>query len=142
MLAVISALREWRCHVTKHPFTLVTDHQPKVYLDNAKSIRTAKRQAWWLDASKEFEYEWQYRPGRGSYLKSTPTLYTRGCTVFLYQMVGALQSPRERARNSWRRWGRFSIADCKGTREELLAGSSRGRFYPSIVNACFIHLLV
>jgi uncharacterized protein YciI len=45
MLAVISALREWRCFLegAHEPFTLVTDHQPNVYLDSATNAHTVHR---------------------------------------------------------------------------------------------------
>jgi hypothetical protein len=53
MLAVISALREWRYYLegAHEPFTLVTDHQPNVYLDSATNVHTVHRRARWLSVS-------------------------------------------------------------------------------------------
>ena len=45
MLAVICALREWRCYLEGAKFTIVTDHQPNTYLDVASSAHTLKRRA-------------------------------------------------------------------------------------------------
>lgn len=64
MVAVIAALREWRCYLEGRQFTIVTDHQPNTYLDVATSVHTLKRRARWLDESSGFDYVWRYRPGR------------------------------------------------------------------------------
>jgi hypothetical protein len=64
MLAVISALREWRCYLEGVPFTIVTDHKPNTYLSDSANIHTTKRRARWLEISCAFDCEWQYRPGR------------------------------------------------------------------------------
>jgi hypothetical protein len=64
MLAVISALKEWRCYLEDVPFTIVTDHKPNTYLSESTNIHTTKRRARWLEISCAFDYEWRYRPGR------------------------------------------------------------------------------
>jgi AcrR family transcriptional regulator len=64
MLAVICALREWRCYLEGAQFTIVTDHQPNTYLDVATSAHTLKRRARWLDVACGYDYTWCYRPGR------------------------------------------------------------------------------
>ena len=64
MLAVITALREWRCYLEGASFTIVTDHKPNTYLDVATSAHTVKRRAHWLDVSCGYDYVWVYRPGR------------------------------------------------------------------------------
>ena len=64
MLAVICALREWRCYLEGARFTIVTDHQPNTYLDVATSAHTLKRRARWLDVACGYDYAWCYRPGR------------------------------------------------------------------------------
>ena len=60
MLAVISALREWRCYVDgPTAFKIVTDHEPNTYLDTATNPHTEKRRARWLDASCGYNYSWK-----------------------------------------------------------------------------------
>ena len=66
MLAVICALGEWRCYVEGAHFTIVTDHRPNTYLDQATNAHTLKRRARWLDISCGYDYEWEYRPGRSN----------------------------------------------------------------------------
>ena len=64
MLAIISALREWRCYLEGNQFTLITDHQPNTYLDSPSNTHTIKRRARWLSESAGYDYTWLYRPGR------------------------------------------------------------------------------
>lgn len=64
MLAVIHALKEWRCYLYGARFNIVTDHKPNTYLDEPKSIHVSKRRARWLDISSSYDYTWVYRPGR------------------------------------------------------------------------------
>ena len=64
MMAVIYALREWRCYLEGQKFTIITDHQPNTYLDKATNTHTMKRRARWLQESQCFDYEWQYKPGK------------------------------------------------------------------------------
>ena len=64
MLAVIAALREWRCYLEGRPFVIETDHQPNTYLDSAPpSAHSLRRRARWLSETSGFEYTWKYRPG-------------------------------------------------------------------------------
>ena len=64
MLAVIDALREWRCYLEGAPFTIVTDHEPNTYLDKSTNPHTIKRRGRWLAVSCGYDYTWVYRPGR------------------------------------------------------------------------------
>ena len=67
MLAVVSALREWRCCLDgPTAFKIVTDHEPNTYLDTATNPHTEKRRARWLDASCGYNCSWEYRVGRGN----------------------------------------------------------------------------
>jgi len=58
ILAVVCALREWRCYLEEAIFTIVTDHQPNTYLDVSSSAHTVKRRARWLDVSCGYDYTW------------------------------------------------------------------------------------
>lgn len=64
MMAVVYALREWRCYLEGQPFTIITDHQPNTYLDKATNTHTMKRRARWLHESGAYDYTWQYKPGK------------------------------------------------------------------------------
>jgi hypothetical protein len=64
MLAVILALKEWRCYLEGGSFIIVTDHKQNTYLSESTNIHTTKRRARWLEISCAFDYTWQYRPGR------------------------------------------------------------------------------
>ncbi|KAL0048355.1 hypothetical protein WJX82_001521 [Trebouxia sp. C0006] len=45
MLAVISALRQWRCHLEGAKEVVVfTDHKPNTYLDSKPSVQLSRRQ--------------------------------------------------------------------------------------------------
>lgn len=61
MLAVICALKEFRCYLHGAEFTIVTDHEPNVYLD---TMQLNRRRARWLETTACFNYRWVYRPGR------------------------------------------------------------------------------
>jgi hypothetical protein len=87
MLAVISALREWRCFLegAHGPFTLVTDHQPNVYLDSATNAHTVHRRARWLSVSCGYNYKWCYRPGRENVadpISRAPQHFAHICSLF------------------------------------------------------------
>lgn len=61
MLAVVCALKEFRCYLDGVEFTVVTDHQPNMYLD---TMQMNKRRARWLETTSCFRFRWVYRPGR------------------------------------------------------------------------------
>jgi hypothetical protein len=87
MLAVISALREWRCFLERapEPFILVTDHQPNVYLDSATNAHTVHRRARWLSVSCGYNYKWCYRPGRENVadpISQAPQHFAHICSLF------------------------------------------------------------
>jgi hypothetical protein len=63
MMAVIYALREWRCYLEGQPFVIVTDHQPNTYVDESTNPHTLKRRARWLYETSAYDYNWQYKPG-------------------------------------------------------------------------------
>jgi hypothetical protein len=63
LLAVINALKEWRCYLeSTTECTLVTDHNPLTYLQGQPVL--SRRQARWMEYLSRFHYRWLYRPGR------------------------------------------------------------------------------
>ena len=64
LLAVVLALREWRCYLEGAPIVeLVSDHHPLVYLSNIPVL--SRRQARWLEyIVSRFVFEWRHIPGR------------------------------------------------------------------------------
>ena len=65
LLGCIYALQQWRCFlegVPKDMFTLVTDHNPLVHLQDQPDL--SRRQARWSEYMQRFTFTWQYRPGR------------------------------------------------------------------------------
>ncbi len=61
LLGLITALREWRCYLEGAPVTLVTDHNPLVYLESQDSL--SRRQVRWLEFLSRFDYRIVYQRG-------------------------------------------------------------------------------
>jgi len=65
LLAVMSALRQWRCHLEgAKEVVVVTDHKPNTYLDSKPSVQLSGRQVRWQEFLSRFDFKWEY--GKGS----------------------------------------------------------------------------
>ena len=62
LLAVVHALRKFRCYVEGKRFTLVTDHEPLTFLQGQP--RLSRKLARWYEFLQSFDFEWKHRPGR------------------------------------------------------------------------------
>ena len=65
MLALIVALKMWRCYLEAQPkerFLLVTDHNPLIHLPKQPTL--SRRMARWSEYLSRCNFLWQYRPGR------------------------------------------------------------------------------
>ena len=62
MLAVVHALRKFRCYVEGGHFTLVTDHEPLTFLNDQP--RLTRKMARWYEFLQTFYFKWMHRPGR------------------------------------------------------------------------------
>ena len=64
LLAVMYAVTTWRCYLqgAKHDFLLVTDHHPNTYFSTQPSL--SRRQARWSEKLQDYNFQWEYRPGR------------------------------------------------------------------------------
>lgn len=61
LLAVLHALREWRCYLEGHPFVVKTDHKPLTFLQGVPTLN--RRQARWMEYMARFNYTWEYLQG-------------------------------------------------------------------------------
>ena len=67
LLAVVHAMRTWRCYlegVNADMFTVVTDHNPLTYLQTQNTL--SRRQVRWSEYLQMFTYKWLYRPGKSN----------------------------------------------------------------------------
>ena len=62
LLAVVEAVKQWRCYLADKPFTVVTDHSPLTHF--ATKVDLQGRQARWAEVLARFSFRWEYRPGR------------------------------------------------------------------------------
>ena len=65
LLAVISALRQWRCYLegATGGVTVVTDHKPNTFLDTKPAVQLSSRQVHWQQFLSRFDFQWEYRKG-------------------------------------------------------------------------------
>ena len=65
LLAVITALKQWRCYLegAKGGVPVVTDHKPNTYLNSKPAVQLSSRQVRWQEFLSRFHFEWEYRKG-------------------------------------------------------------------------------
>jgi hypothetical protein len=62
MLAVVHALRVWRCYLEGADFTLYIDHVSNTFFQTQPNL--SRRQARWSEFLQRFgSFEWKYRKG-------------------------------------------------------------------------------
>ena len=62
LLAVLHALKEWRCYLEGRPFMLKTDHKPLTFLQGVPTLN--RRQARWMEYLARFNFDWEYLSGK------------------------------------------------------------------------------
>jgi hypothetical protein len=62
LLAVVEALKHWRCYLGDKSFTVVTDHSPLTHFSTKKELHG--RQARWAETLAMYSFGWEYKPGR------------------------------------------------------------------------------
>ena len=62
MLAVVHALRTWRCYLEGVTFKVITDHNPNTYFHTQQHL--SRRQTRWSELISSFTFDFQYRPGK------------------------------------------------------------------------------
>jgi hypothetical protein len=62
LLAVVHALRVWRCYLEGGPsFTVRTDHNPNVFFQSKPAL--SRREARWNEFLQQFNFQWEYVKG-------------------------------------------------------------------------------
>ena len=61
LLAVVQALRDWRCYLEGQPFVVKTDHKPLTFLQGVPTL--SRRQARWLEYMARFNFTWEHCAG-------------------------------------------------------------------------------
>ena len=62
LLAVIQAIREWKCYLDGRRFTVNTDHKSLIYLQ--KQPHLSSRQTRWVEFLAQFDFDMQYKSGK------------------------------------------------------------------------------
>ena len=62
LLAVMRALRAWRCYLQGPKFRVYTDHHPLIHLKTQPTLN--KRQVRWSEELAGYDYDWSYHPGK------------------------------------------------------------------------------
>ena len=66
LLAVIKALEHWRCYLEGAEFTVITDHQPNVTLNDRAPEKLSRRQVRWQQFLSRFDFQWQWKQGKAN----------------------------------------------------------------------------
>jgi hypothetical protein len=61
MLAVVHALKIWRCYLEGTNFKVLTDHQPLVHFPAQPDL--SRRQVRWSEFLQQFDLKWDFLPG-------------------------------------------------------------------------------
>lgn len=85
LLAVVHALKIWRCYLEGSKFTVVTDHNPLTFFQTQPLL--SRRQARWSEFLQMFNFDWEYRPGAGNPADPLSRLTTHGqdCALAVIQ---------------------------------------------------------
>uniref|UniRef100_A0A803N8Q4 RNA-directed DNA polymerase n=1 Tax=Chenopodium quinoa TaxID=63459 RepID=A0A803N8Q4_CHEQI len=62
MLAVVHCLRTWRHYRLGTKFTVLTDNVANTFFQSQKTL--SPKQARWMEFLEEYDFAWQYKPGR------------------------------------------------------------------------------
>ncbi len=74
LVAVLHALKAWRSYLEGVEFTVVTDHNPLIWLPTQPNL--SRRQVRWSEYLTRFRFNWQYRPGK---LNQRPSVLRTRC---------------------------------------------------------------
>ena len=96
LLAIIHALKLYRCYLEGTHFTVCTDHNPLKYFDNKKDL--SPREARWAQYLQRFDYEWEWIKGTtnpADFLSRNPAFQAM-LMVVTRSKTGSLPKPLNR----------------------------------------------
>jgi len=79
LLAVVHAMKTWRCYLEGVKCRVVTDHCPLRYLKTQPNL--SRRQTRWSEYLQMYDFEWEYRPGKTNPADSLSRLERYGTTL-------------------------------------------------------------
>ena len=82
-LAVLCALREWRCYLEGVQFTVFTDHQPLTFANTKSGVSMSRRQTRWIEELQRYTFSWKYKKGTENVadpLSRVPALFGNSVT--------------------------------------------------------------
>ena len=94
LLAIIQALKLFRCYLEGNEFTIVTDHNPLKYFDTKQDL--SPRQARWAQYLSRFNYTWEWIKGTtnpADFLSRNPVYSAVLCAVTTRAQSGNSQEP-------------------------------------------------
>ena len=96
LLAVVHAMRTWRCYLEGVRSTVVTDHNPITYLQTQPVL--SRRQARWSEYLQMYDFKWLYRPGRCNVADPLSRLPVQGaCESAVLSALGVMTRGQSRA---------------------------------------------
>lgn len=81
-LAVLCALREWRCYLEGVKFIVHTDHQPLTFANTSAGM--SRRQTRWVEELQRYTFTWKYKKGSENMadsLSRVPGLFDNAVTL-------------------------------------------------------------
>ena len=131
LLAVVHAMRTFRCYVEGLRSVVITDHNPLVYLQTQPSL--SRRQVRWSEYLQNFDFEWKYRPGANN--PADPLSRLR--TVSPVQLQCLLLLPTLRHKGKQRKAKRAVISSKKSsTRQSKRARTADRAESPTFLDRC------
>ena len=89
LLAVVKALKEWRCYLEgAKKLTVQTDHSPLTALPTTEIL--SRRQSRWSELLSRYQFDWKHRPGVGNPADPLSRLYSHLCTSSAAVTAGEL----------------------------------------------------
>jgi hypothetical protein len=101
MLAVVHALRVWRCYLEGAEFTVYTDHVSNTYFQTQPNL--SRRKARWSEFLQHFgAFEWKYRKGTKNVANALSRRDVAGsvwrfCRAAQFQVVGTARAGHREA---------------------------------------------
>jgi hypothetical protein len=101
MLAVVHALKVWRCYVEGTNFRVLTDHQPLIHFHTQPIL--SSRQVRWSEFLQQFDLKWEYllgvdnpadslsrlgNPDEEIRLNMIMMVFTKIVTAYKFRMIG------------------------------------------------------